>query len=162
MNLSEKVKHLRALEGSRRGHDRPLTQSEVSRLMDEELGQSVSQAYVSQIEKGARRHLTAESRMLLARFFRVHPGYLVDDPEGFTPMEFSDPERAERHVDEWLRNGAEKFRADPELSAALLTLSHHADSRRCLLLAAEMIRTAGIGALKPTLKVRKGNRRERR
>jgi transcriptional regulator with XRE-family HTH domain len=140
MKLNEKMKHLRALEGSRRGRDRELTQSEVSRLMKSELGETVSQAYLSQIERGTRRHLTSESRVLLARFFRVHPGYLVDDPEGYRPDEFSDPAKAEEHVDQWLRNGAERFRADSELSEALMILSKHPDTRRCLLLVAEMVR----------------------
>ena len=48
-----------------------------------ELKRSISQAYLSQIENGVRPHLTNATRMLLARFFKVHPGYLVDDPEGY-------------------------------------------------------------------------------
>ena len=41
----------------------------------------LSQSYLSQIESGARPHLTNTTRLLLAKFFKVHPGYLVDDPE---------------------------------------------------------------------------------
>ena len=57
---------------------------ELARLIQKELGKSISQSYLSQIESGARPHLTNSTRMLLARFFKVHPGYLVDDPEGLS------------------------------------------------------------------------------
>src|SRR3712207_8370061 len=40
-------------------------------------------SYLSQLESGQRRHLTAPTRELLARFFKVHPGYLVGDPDGY-------------------------------------------------------------------------------
>ncbi|HEY0788761.1 MAG TPA: helix-turn-helix transcriptional regulator [Thermoanaerobaculia bacterium] len=143
MDLRDKMIELRKTEGARRGLDRPMSQSEVSRLMQRELGAKVSQAYLSQIERGVRRHLTADSRALLAKFFGVHPGYLVDDPKGYTPAPFSDPERSEKTLDEWLRSGAELFGDDGELSDALTVLSHHPDSRRCLVLAAEMFRAAG-------------------
>ena len=53
------------------------------RAIKAESKKSISQAYLSQIESGVRPHLTNSTRMLLARFFKVHPGYLVDDPEGY-------------------------------------------------------------------------------
>ncbi len=59
-------------------------------MIQKELGKSISQSYLSQIESGARPHLTDSSRMLLARFFKVHPGYLVDDPEGYQNELISD------------------------------------------------------------------------
>lgn len=80
MDLREKLRQLRAAEGARRGLSRPLTQSEVARAMRDELGASLSQAYLSQLESGKRVHLTHTSREALARFYRVHPGYLVSDP----------------------------------------------------------------------------------
>ena len=83
MRLGEKLRYLREVEGALRGVDRELSQQEVARLIQKELGKSISQSYLSQIESGARPHLTNSTRMLLARFFKVHPGYLVDDPEGF-------------------------------------------------------------------------------
>src|SRR6267143_2238519 len=46
-------------------------------------GATISQSYLSQIENGSRPHMTQSSRALLARFFKVHPGFLVDDPEGY-------------------------------------------------------------------------------
>src|ERR1700741_1931978 len=84
MNLSEKIKHLREVEGELRGMNRPMTQMEVVKAMQEELNESISQAYLSQIENGKRVHLTASSRDLLSRFFKVHPGYLVSDPPDFS------------------------------------------------------------------------------
>jgi transcriptional regulator with XRE-family HTH domain len=80
VDLREKLRHLRAAEGVRRGLGRSLTQSEVARAMRDELGASLSQAYLSQLEGGKRVHLTHTSREALARFYRVHPGYLVSDP----------------------------------------------------------------------------------
>ena len=80
MRLGEKLAHLRLVEGQARGLKRPLTKAEMVRLMRDELGTAVSHAYLSQLENGRRIHLSAHSRDLLARFFAVHPGYLVDDP----------------------------------------------------------------------------------
>ena len=73
MTLGDKIRSLRAIEGSLRGLGRPLTQSEVVTAMKRELGRGLSQAYLSQIENGARPHMTNTSRDLLARFFRVYP-----------------------------------------------------------------------------------------
>ena len=143
MTLGEKIRHLRSLEGARRGHDRELTQTEVSKLMKEELGETVTQAYLSQIERGTRRHLTGDTRELLARFFRVHPGYLVDDPVGYEVEIPTDPHGAERTIDAWLNEGADRFKNDPELSQALLVLSRRKDTRNCLILIGQLLETAG-------------------
>ena len=66
--------------------------------------------------------------MLLARFFKVHPGYLVDDPEGYHTELTSDLRALEDRLDLWLINGAEQFAHDPELSHALLQVAKHKDS----------------------------------
>ena len=84
MKLGEKLRYLREVEGTLRGLGRELTQQEVVRLLKKEMGNTISQSYLSQIESGARPHLTNSTRMLLATFFKVHPGYLVDDPEGYS------------------------------------------------------------------------------
>ena len=102
---------------------------------------TISQSYLSQIESGARPHLTNTTRLLLARFFKVHPGYLVDDPEGYHAELMSDVRTVEDKLDLWLIAGAERFRRDPELCQALLTLSRHEDSRRCLLLLESVLET---------------------
>ncbi|HEY6148204.1 MAG TPA: helix-turn-helix transcriptional regulator, partial [Thermoanaerobaculia bacterium] len=81
MTLGEKLRYLRLVEGTLRGFERAMTQAEVSRTLKREVKESISQAYLSQIESGARPHMTNKTRMLLARFFKVHPGYLVSDPD---------------------------------------------------------------------------------
>ena len=83
MTLGEKIRYLREMEGTLRGLGRDMTQQEIVREVKRDQGASISQSYLSQIESGARPHLTNTTRMLLARFFKVHPGYLVDDPEGY-------------------------------------------------------------------------------
>ena len=123
MRLGEKLRYLREMEGAMRGLKREMTQQEVVRAIKKDLGESISQGYLSQIESGARPHLTNSSRMLLARFFKVHPGYLVDDPEGFQTELVSDVGALEDKLDLWLISGAERFRRDPELSRALLHLA---------------------------------------
>ncbi len=105
---------------------------------------TISQSYLSQIESGARPHLTNTTRLLLARFFKVHPGYLVDDPEGYHAELMSDVRTVEDKLDLWLIAGAERFRRDPELCHALLALSRHEDSRRCLLLLESVLETPAL------------------
>src|SRR5205809_4635616 len=122
MTLGEKVRFLREVEGVLRGLGRDVTQLEVVRELTQKHGRTISQSYLSQIESGARPHLTNSTRLLLARFFNVHPGYLVDDPEGFENELLSDLGAAEDKLDLWLINGAERFRRYPEVSQALLTL----------------------------------------
>ena len=125
MKLGEKLRYLREVEGTLRGLDRELSQLEMARLIQKELGKSISQSYLSQIESGARPHLTNSTRMLLARFFKVHPGYLVDDPEGFQNELISDVGALEDKLDLWLVSGAERFRKDAELHHALLAVARH-------------------------------------
>lgn len=144
MTLGNKLRSLRAVEGSLRGLGRPMTQQELAKAMRREVGRGLSQAYLSQIENGTRPHLTHSTRTLLARFFRVYPGFLVDDPEGYTP-ELQSPLRAiDAKIDSWLYAGAEQFAADPELRRGLLEIAEHEDSRRALLLLAEILRTPGL------------------
>jgi transcriptional regulator with XRE-family HTH domain len=144
MRLGEKIRYLREMEGALRGLDREMTQQEVVRAVKKELRQSISQAYLSQIESGARVHLTNATRMRLAKFFKVHPGYLVDDPEGFQTELISDVGALEDKLDLWLISGAERFRRDPAVSQALLHLARHADSRRCLVLLDAILETPGL------------------
>ena len=84
MTLGEKIRYLREVEGSLRGLDRPMTQLELVRAIRKQLGKTISQSYVSQIESGTRPHMTQSTRTLLAKFFKVHPGFLVDDPDGLS------------------------------------------------------------------------------
>ena len=144
MKLGEKLRYLREVEGALRGQGRELTQQEVVRAVKRELSQSISQSYLSQIESGVRPHLTNATRMLLARFFKVHPGYLVDDPDGFHTELVSDVRALEDQLDLWLIDGAQRFRRDPEVSRALLNLAKHEDSRQCLLLLEAILDTPGL------------------
>jgi transcriptional regulator with XRE-family HTH domain len=121
-----------------------MTQLELAQAMKREVGRGLSQAYLSQIEGGSRPHLTQATRELLARFFRVYPGFLVDDPEGYSLGLQSDLRTADARVDRWLYAGVEVFPADPELSEALLTIAEVPDSRQALLLLAEILRTPGL------------------
>src|SRR5262245_17724129 len=146
MTLGQKLRQLRQLEGDLRGLGRELTQSELVRAIRTELGETISQSYLSLIEKGSRKHLSHESRQLLARFFKVHPGYLVSDPPGFHTELASDVATGEPALDRWLADGAARFAHDPELAGALERVARHNDSRRCLRLLSEMISMPGLVA----------------
>jgi len=141
MTLGEKLRYLRLVEGNLRGLGRDMTQQEVVRAMARELKQKISQSYLSQIENGSRPHLTNKTRLLLSKFFKVHPGYLVDDPLGFHTELLSDVSSEEDKLDLWLIQGAERFRDDPTVSRALLKLAKHEDSRRCLVLMDAILET---------------------
>ena len=144
MTLGDKLRSLRSVEGSLRGLGRAMTQFELAQAMKREVGRGLSQAYLSQIESGARPHLTHTTRELLARFFRVYPGFLVDDPEGYTATLQSELRVEDAKIDSLLYAGAEQFSADPELSDALLAVAQEPDSRRALLLLAEILRAPGL------------------
>lgn len=144
MTLGDKIRALRAVEGSLRGFGRPLTQQELSEAMRRETGRTLSQGYLSQIEGGSRPHLTHTTRQLLARFFRVYPGFLVDDPEGYTADLQSELRVVDAKIDSWLYAGAEQFASDPELHRAFQTVAAYEDSRRAMLLLAEIIQMPGL------------------
>jgi hypothetical protein len=139
VRLAEKLKHLRSVEGQLRGLGRPLTKSEVVRLMRAETGEALSLPYLSQIESGARPHLTARSRALLARFFNVHPGYLVGDPEGFQEGIATAVDSPSVDLAEWLALRAEEQRGDPDVYEALLRFASQPDPRAALLAASRAI-----------------------
>jgi|SRR5579863_9449969 len=166
MKLGEKIRYLREVEGSLRGLNRPMTQQEVVRALREELGgaagkgarprATISQSYLSQIESGSRPHMTQSSRALLARFFKVHPGFLVDDPEGYHAELTSDLRTTEGQLDVWLLQGSERFASDPEVSNVLIKAAREKDTRRCFLLLGAILDTPGLAdqlleALRPEL-----------
>jgi transcriptional regulator with XRE-family HTH domain len=144
MKLGEKIRYLREVEGSLRELNRDLSQQEMVRAIEAETGSKLSQSYLSQIESGARPHLTNTTRQILAKFFKVHPGYLVDDPDGYHPELQSEVRQVEDKLDLWLVSGAERFRRDPELKGALLTLAQNQHSRECLLLLEAILETPGL------------------
>jgi transcriptional regulator with XRE-family HTH domain len=121
-----------------------MTQKEIVAAIRTELKRSLSQPYLSQLESGRRKHLTNTTRLLLAKFFRVHPGYLVDDPEGFQTELMTDLSEQENKLDLWLIQGAERFRRDRALAEALLRVARHEDTRRCVLLLANILDTPDL------------------
>jgi transcriptional regulator with XRE-family HTH domain len=144
VKLGDKIRYLREVEGSLRGLNRAMSQLEVARAIEAETGSKLSQSYLSQLENGARPHMTAKTRQILSTFFKVHPGYLVDDPEGYSPELQSELRKLEDRLDMWLVGGAERFRRDPELKQALITLARHEHSRECLLLLEAILETPGL------------------
>jgi transcriptional regulator with XRE-family HTH domain len=174
LKLGEKIRYLREVEGSLRGLGRPMTQLELVRAIREELGKgrgstrgtgkaaSISQSYLSQIENGVRPHMTQSSRALLAKFFKVHPGYMVNDPEGYHTELVSDARVMEDTLDLWLISGAERFRRDAEVAHALLQMAKHEDSRRCLVLLGAILETPNlVERLTEVLKPEERDKRER-
>jgi transcriptional regulator with XRE-family HTH domain len=139
MTLGEKVRSLRLAEGELRGLGHDMTQQELARAIKAETGTAISQSYLSQIEGGSRPHLTNPTRLLLARFFKVHPGYLVDDPPGYSTELASEVRTVEGRLDRWLLSGADQFGADAELHAALVKLARVEDSRKCLVLLGRIV-----------------------
>jgi len=144
MRLAEKIRYLREVEGSLRGLDRPMTQQEVVNALRKELGKGISQSYISQIEGGSRRHMTQASRSLLAKFFKVHPGFLVDDPEGYHTELTSDLRTTEGRLDVWLLHASERFAGDPELCNILIKLAREKDTRKAFLLLGAILETPGL------------------
>ena len=165
MKLGEKIRYLREVEGSLRGLGRPLTQLEMVRAIRKELSgagkgagkrTTISQSYLSQIENGTRPHMTQSSRALLAKFFKVHPGFLVDDPDGYHAELTSDLRTVEGQIDVWLLQGSERFAGDAEVSSVLIKAAREKDTRRCLLLLGAILDTPGLAdrlleALRPEL-----------
>jgi len=166
MRLGEKIRYLREVEGSLRGLGRPMTQLELVRALRQELGKgkTISQSYLSQIENGTRPHMTQSSRALLAKFFKVHPGFLVDDPEGYHTELTSDLRTTEGQLDVWLLQGSERFASDAELSHVLIKAAREKDTRRCVLLLGAILDTPGLAdrlleALRPELSADGNHRR---
>jgi transcriptional regulator with XRE-family HTH domain len=144
MNLGQKIRYLRTVEGGLRGLGRPMTQLEVALAMKRELRKTLSQPYLSQIENGKRPHLTAPTRALLARFFKVHPGFLVDDPRGFDANLVSDLGTSEGKLDVWLVHLAERFENDPQVSEALVRIAGQKDTRGAVMLLGAILAVPGM------------------
>jgi transcriptional regulator with XRE-family HTH domain len=144
MTMGQKLRSLRHLEGHLRGLDREMTQTEVVRAIETELGETISQSYLSLIESGTRPHLSHDSRQLLARFFKVHPGYLVSDPVGFQTELSPALAGLETTLDRWLLDGAAQLAHDAPLATAIERLAAHSDSRACLLLLGQMLEMPGL------------------
>ena len=139
MNLSEKIKHLREVEGELRGLNRPMTQTEVVKAMQEELHESITQAYLSQLENGKRVHLTASSRGLLSRFFKVQPGYLVSDLPGYSTDLLTDMGYDADRLETWLLASAEEWRSESLIYQFFRNLANTEDPRHYLSLFLDLL-----------------------
>src|SRR6266446_7773092 len=144
MSVAEKIRYLREVEGWLRGLGRPMTQLELVRGIRKEIGKNISQSYLSQIENGARPHMTQATRTLLAQFFKVHPGFLVDDPEGYHTELTSDLRTTEGKLDVWLLQGSERFASDPEVSGVMIKAARERDTRGCVQLLGAILNTPGL------------------
>src|SRR5436190_22485898 len=113
MKLGDKLRSLRAVEGSLRGLGRSMTQQELAAAMKNEIGRGLSQAYLSQIENRARPHLTHTTRQLRAPFLRVYPGFLVRDARSHTPGSPAELRARGAKRDSWLFVSAEQLPAGP-------------------------------------------------
>ena len=139
MDLSEKIKHLREVEGELRGFNRPMTQTEVVKAMQEELNESITQAYLSQLENGKRVHLTASSRDLLSRFFKVQPGYLVNDLPDYSTDLLADMGYDADRLETWLLASAEEWRSESLIQQFFTNLANAEDPRHYLALFLELL-----------------------
>src|SRR5438132_9099280 len=88
--------------------------------------------------------MTQSTRGLLAQFFKVHPGFLVDDPADYHTELTSDLRTTEGKLDVWLLQGSERFASDPEVSEVLLKAAREKDTRRCFLLLGAILDTPGL------------------
>ncbi len=139
MYLSEKIKHLREVEGELRGLNRPMTQTEVVKAMQEELNESITQAYLSQLENGKRVHLTASSRDLLSRFFKVQPGYLVSDLPDYSTDLLSDMDYDTDRLGTWLLASAEEWGSEPLIQEFFTGLANVENPRHYIALFHELM-----------------------
>ena len=118
---------------------RPMTQTEVVKAMQEELDESITQAYLSQLENGKRVHLTASSRDLLSRFFKVQPGYLVSDLPGYSTDLLTEMDYDADRLETWLLASAEEWRYEPLIQKFLTSLANVEDPRHYIALFHELL-----------------------
>jgi transcriptional regulator with XRE-family HTH domain len=107
--------------------------------MQEELQASLSQAYLSQLEKGKRVHLTASSRDLLATFFKVHPGYLVSDPPDYSTDLLTDMAEDSDRLANWLAAQTTEWATEPVVQNFFEHLASIPDPRCYLALFDQLI-----------------------
>lgn len=139
MRLGDKLKVLREVEGACRHRGRGLTKAETVKLIHAELGERISLAYLSQLETGTRSHMTNKTRQLLARFFRVHPGYLVDDPQEFQETVGAPWPASADPLGAWLHAGALRFADDANVAHTLERLATSPDRAEAFRLFQELL-----------------------
>jgi hypothetical protein len=88
--------------------------------------------------------MTQSSRTVLARFFKVHPGFLVDDPRAITRNWFptcGPPKGSSMCGCCKVRSVSPAIR---QVSEVLIKVARDKDTRRCLLLLGEILNTPGL------------------
>ncbi len=146
MKLGEKIRYLREVEGSLRGLNRAMSQQELVRAINAETDSKISQSYLSQIESGARPHLTNTTRQIPGAIFQGASGIPRGRSGRLSPGTDQRPAQcAGRQAgpvgSSRARSGS---RRDPELKSALLTLAQHERTRDCLLLLEAILETPGL------------------
>jgi len=117
MRLGEKLRYLRLVEGTLRGFERAMTQAEVSRTLKRELKDSISQAYLSQIESGAWTAITEDVLGRIARALGVEPWVILAQAAG---LKVDQVERFSEDERRWL----DAYRAlDPEQRETMLRVA---------------------------------------
>ena len=109
-----------------------------------ELGETISQSYLSLIEKGTRRHLSQESRQLLARSSRSIPGISSATRRDITPSSRPTWRRSRPRSIDGCRTARPGSRTIPRSAPRSIASAMHAESRRCLVLLGEMISMPGL------------------
>jgi transcriptional regulator with XRE-family HTH domain len=107
--------------------------------MQEELGVKVSQAYLSQLERNKRLHLTASSRDVLSRFFKVHPGYLISDPPDYSTDLVTEMASDSDRLGTWLAASAQEWHSEPDAQYLFQRLADAEDPRQYLRLFSKLM-----------------------
>ena len=95
--------------------------------------------YISQLENGKRVHLTASSRDLLSRFFKVQPGYLVSDLPDYSTDLLTDMDYETDRLGTWLMASAEEWRSEPLIQKFFTSLANVEDPLRYFALFYELM-----------------------
>jgi hypothetical protein len=144
MKVGNKLHYLREVEGTLRGLGRAMDTTGNHSINQKRAGQN-DQPVLSLADR-ERRTTAYDQRDTHAAgaLFQSASGYFVDDPEGFATELISDIGAYENKLDLWLVSGAERFRRDPELREALVTIARHEDSRMCLVLLGAILENPGL------------------
>ena len=126
MKLGEKIRYLREVEGSLRGLDRAMSQQELVRAIEarDRLEAEPELPLADRKRRAAPpdQHHAADSGAVFQGASRLPGGR---SRRATRPELQSELRNVEDKLDLWLVAGAERFRRDPELKQALLTLARH-------------------------------------
>ena len=161
MTLGVKLRYLREVEGTLRGLGREMTQQEIVRALKQETGKSISQSYLSQIESGARPHLTNSDSHAAREIFQSASWIPGGRSRRFSNR--TDFRAWERWKTSWICGSStapSDSARDVDLNQALLAVAKHQDSRMCLVLLGAILENPGLA--ERLLQVLKSPAHERR